>query len=448
MSTAAAPRRAFVLGGGVAGLTAAFGLAERGFRTDLLESRRWCGGRAFSFDDKLTGERLDNGPHAMLGCYHATRALLRRLGTEGLFAHDQALRMAYRTNDGRVDQLALRSWPVPLAMPFGLFGLQLPFGTKLRALWGMSTVAWGARAAWTLQDWLRARRQHGAPDAFLWRPLCRAIMNVEPDECAARDFLATLREAFFGRAGTAAFMLPLRPWGEILGDPAPAALAKAGAKLRTGARVVGLERRDGAVVAIVLNDGERIEVGPQDLVVSAMPWFALKSLVPDLAAGFGALRAAPIVSAHFRIAETAPALPSEGPVVALVDGDPFHFVLRTPGADARAFALLSGGNRIFDGMSVAEIDQAARAQLARHYPGVPADVAATVRISKESLATFVAAPGNRALRPVPGRLPNGPSNLFVCGDWTDTRLPATLEGAARSAQAMLQRVGKMGGASP
>jgi protoporphyrinogen oxidase len=196
MSTAAAPRRAFVLGGGVAGLAAAFGLAERGFRTDLLESRRWCGGRAFSFDDKLTGERLDNGPHAMLGCYHATRALLRRLGTEGLFAHDRALRMAYRTNDGRVDQLALRSWPVPLAMPFGLFGLQLPFGTKLRALWGMSTVAWGARAAWTLQDWLRARRQHGAPDAFLWRPLCRAIMNVEPDECAARDFLATLREAF------------------------------------------------------------------------------------------------------------------------------------------------------------------------------------------------------------------------------------------------------------
>jgi hydroxysqualene dehydroxylase len=162
--------------------------------------------------------------------------------------------------------------------------------------------------------------------------------------------------------------------------------------------------------------------------------------VPDLGAGFGTLRSAPIVTAHFRIAETAPALPSDGPVVALVDGDPFHFVLRTPGADARAFALLSGGNRVFNGMSVAEIEHAARAQLARHYPGFPADVAATVRISKENLATFVAAPGNRALRPVPGRLPNGPANLLVCGDWTDTRLPATLEGAARSAEAMLRRV--------
>lgn len=430
-------KRAYVLGAGVAGLAAAFGLADRGYRTTVLESRGWCGGRAFSFPDKVTGLRLDNGPHAMLGCYRAMRELLRRLGTEGLFAQDRTLRMAYRTAGGGSDHLALGAMPVPLAMPFGLWRLRLPFGARLRALWGMATVALGAPAAETLAGWLRRRGQHGEPDGFLWRPLCRAIMNAEPDECAASDFLATLREAFFGRAGSAAFWLPTRPWGEILADPAPAALARAGAELRTGARIASIERAGGVVTALGLSTGERLPIGPGEIVVSALPWFALRTLCPELAAGFGSLRPSPIVSAHFHLAHEARPLPDDGPVVALVGGDPFHFVLRAPGGDPRAFALLSGGNRAFDGLQVAAIEDLARAQLARHYPGFPADEPARVRISKESLASFVSSPGSRSARPAPGPLPGGPPNLLVCGDWTDTGLPATLEGAARSAACLL-----------
>lgn len=436
-----ARRRAFVLGGGVAGLAAAFGLAERGLRVTLLESRPWCGGRAFSFVDRHSGARLDNGPHAMLGCYRAMRALLQRLGTEHLFEQDRALRMAYRTPDGRLDRLSLAAWPVPLAMPFGLFGLRLRMASKLRALWGMSTVAFGARVSWSLQDWLQARHQGGDPDDYLWRPLCRAIMNVEPEACSAADFLVTLREAFLGRAASAAFWLPRRPWGEILGDAAPVALARAGVQLCTGARIVAIESAASGVSALVLGSGERLAISATDVVVSALPWFALKSLVPDLAGQFGALPSSPIVSAHFHVAAEAPPLPDDGPVVALVRGEPFHFVLRAPGGDLRTFALLSGGNTVFDGMSVAAIEAAARAQLGRHYPGFAAATPAQVRISKENLATFIAAPGRRSLRPAPGRLPGGPANLLVCGDWTDTGLPSTLEGAARSAAALLPQVG-------
>jgi hypothetical protein len=130
-------------------------------------------------------------------------------------------------------------------------------------------------------------------------------------------------------------------------------------------------------------------------------------------------------------------------VVALVDGDPFHFVLRTPGGPSHAVALLSGGNRTFDGQSVAAIESIARQQLARYYPGLATDAPAEVRIAKENLATFVAAPGSDAQRPAPGLLrrshPAAPGNLWVCGDWTATGLPATLEGAARSAGSLLRQ---------
>jgi uncharacterized protein with NAD-binding domain and iron-sulfur cluster len=490
---------AYVLGGGVAGLTAAFGLADRGYRTTLLESRGWLGGRAFSSFDKAAERHLDNGPHAMLGCYRSTRALLRRLGTEGLFQQDRALAMAYRAPGGRTLWLRLSRLPVPLALPLALCTFGMPWGARLRALWGMAMSLLPTPKDRTLAAWLARHRQTGAPDAHLWRPLCRAIMNVEPEQCAAADFLATLREAFTGSAARAAFWLPTRPWGEVFGDPAPQALAAAGVAVRCGARVQALElaagaglaaaaaaartalptatttapsatsasaerspaatglargaqpaatRRAGdaapAVAAIGLADGERIVLRPGDVVVSALPWFALRAALPSLPEPLGRLDGSPIVSAYVTLAPTAPPLPDDGPVVALVDGAPFHFVLRTPGGDPRQCALLSGGDRSLDGQTVDAIAGRALAQLAAYVPEA-ALAGATVRVRKEQRATFVAAVGSDAARPAPGRLPDGPANLFVCGDWTATGLPATLEGAARSAECAVAAVGSARG---
>ena len=433
-------RRAFVLGGGVAGLTAAFGLADAGLDTTLLESRRQVGGRAFSSPDAVLGRQLDNGPHAMLGCYRAMRGLLRRLGSENCFRQERRLRLVYRRHDLGSTELALGGLPVPLAMPWAILRLRIPLGARLRALMAMGSVLLPVPARWTLGDWLRSRRQRGAPDAHLWRPLCRAIMNVEPEQASARDFLATLREAFFGSARRAAFWLPERGWGELIGDPAPAALAASGVRLRCGARITRLPREGDRIVGIELGDGERIVVEPGDLVVSALPWHAAAALLPELASIAAALGESPIVSAFVSTPAAAPPLVDEGPVVAMVDGDPFHFVMRTPGGDPRLLGVLSGGNRSFDGQPVAQIAARALDQLRRFWPDGPWH-GAVVRIRKEQRATFVAAPGTAAQRPRPGRLPGGPANLRLCGDWTATGLPSTLEGAARSAEIMLREFG-------
>jgi len=422
-------------------MAAAFGLADRGHQVVLLESRKVCGGRAFSSPDRQTQRQLDNGHHVMLGCYHGMRELLRRLGTDDGFQRDRSLTMAYRFGADRRASLRLSRLPVPVAMPWALLRLGIGFGARLRAFYGMASVLLGAKKEWTFADWLRRRGQTGEPDDVMWRPLCRAVMNVEPEEASAVDFLATLREAFLGKASSAAFWLPTRPWGELLGDPAPAALAKAGVELRTGARVTGL-RCDGDRVTAVLLGDDLIEVAAGDVVVSAMPWFALQRVMGEHAAvqSLASLRSAPIVTAYFTMAadmQPGEVPPDEGPVTALVGGAPFHFLLRTPGEPVGRFALLSGGDRSFDGKSVAEIREIALAQLQRFY-GIDAS-RAQVTIRKEQHATFVAAPGTETLRPAPGPLPGGPNNLMVCGDWTATGLPATLEGAVRSAEQLLAR---------
>lgn len=61
-----------VIGGGLAGLSAAVRLIENGHSVLLVEQRQRLGGRTASFRHEITGDEVDNGQHLMLGCYHAT----------------------------------------------------------------------------------------------------------------------------------------------------------------------------------------------------------------------------------------------------------------------------------------------------------------------------------------------------------------------------------------
>jgi squalene-associated FAD-dependent desaturase len=427
--------RAFVLGGGVAGIAAAFLLRDRGHTVTLLESHGWLGGRAFSFVDQHAPlpRRLDNGPHVLLGCYRELRRLLARIGSDR-FAVARSLQLGYRLTGGGSAHLRLATLPTALALPSALWRLPLSRKGRWRALRGCAGVLLGAPAAWTLRDWLERRGQLGEPAEFFWLPLCRAVMNTEPEHASARLFLSTLRQAFGGSAASGAMWAPTRPWSEVLGEPALLQLRREGIEVRLSARVTAFELRDGAIATLQATDPVRVGAG--DVVVSAMPWHALAPLLPHPPA-FAGLQASPIVSLHCDVEPGAPAPPDDGPVTSLVAGDPFHFLCRTPGEVVGRFALVAGGSRAFDGMSVADIEAAGRAQLARYFPGFEPGAAMLVRVSKEARATIVPSPMAQALRPKPGRLAGGPSNLFVCGDWTACGLPSTLEGAARSAAQML-----------
>lgn len=432
-------QRAFVLGGGVAGITAALSLADRGFQVELIEGRSRLGGRAFTLPDRDTVAGCDNGPHVMLGAYAAMRRLLRRLGTEADFVRPRALRLAYADVDGSMSQLSLARGPAPLMFGPALLAVRgLGLVDRLRALRGLAAVLLPCPASWTVEDWIRGRGQQGRSRDFLWDPMCRAIMNAEPDRVGARCFLHTLRRAFLGSGRDAAIWLPTRPWSEILGEPAARALAGAGVRLRCGEAVKGLELEGGALVAIRLASA-RIELDARDVVVSALPWHALDRLLPDRVPASDRLGASPIVSVYFE-ADRDPGLPPE-PLVSLVRGAPFHFLARRPGEDGRRYAVLSGGGADLVGLPAAEMVEAARAQLLRHFPRVDrqAVLDARARLTKEAAATFVHAPSSDRSRPEPGAVP-GADRLFVCGDWTNTGLPSTLEGAAESAERAVQAV--------
>src|SRR5256885_16583914 len=72
--------RVAIVGGGLAGITAALDCVAGGAEVSLLEVRPRLGGAAYSF--QRDGLNLDNGQHVFLRCCVAYRALLGRLGSE------------------------------------------------------------------------------------------------------------------------------------------------------------------------------------------------------------------------------------------------------------------------------------------------------------------------------------------------------------------------------
>jgi squalene-associated FAD-dependent desaturase len=396
-----------VVGAGLAGLAASVRLAERGWRVVLHEAADHAGGRARSYHDPVVGCRVDNGNHLILAGNDQTHAYLAAVGARdalvgpaepGFAFLDLATgaRFAMRPNPGR-----LPWWPLVAAR-------RLP----------------GSRAA----DYLAALRLRGAPTLTvaealaghalyerLWRPLAIAVLNTPPEEAQARLLWAVLAQVF-GRGGAAAAPR-FAPVGlsESLVDPALAWLAKAGVEIRFGARLRAVTRADDRVARLGFTGGE-VQLGENDQVVLALPGPVASELVPGLDAPDD-WRA--IVNVHFADAG-GHGLP---PLLGLIGGTA-EWLFAKPG---HLSVTISAADHLRD-LPTEELIRRTWADVARALgqPGTPPPAA---RLIREKRATIAATVAQAARRPPP----LGPwRNMVIAGDWTDTGLPSTIEGAVLS----------------
>jgi squalene-associated FAD-dependent desaturase len=247
----------------------------------------------------------------------------------------------------------------------------------------------------------------------LAHPLLLAALNIDPPQGSAALAGAIMRETLMA-GGRACRPLIARGLTEVLIDPALRLLAQRGAEVRFGAQLRALDLRDDKAQALDFG-GERIVLGDGDAAILAVPPWVAPSLVPGLSAP-SQYRA--IVNAHFRIAP-----PKDFPPMIGVLGATVEWIFAFPD---RLSVTISGADRLLD---------QSREELAALIWREVAQVAAITadmppwQVVRERRATFAATPAEDAKRP--GAATKF-SNLYLAGDWTDTGLPATIEGAIRS----------------
>jgi squalene-associated FAD-dependent desaturase len=427
--------RVVVLGGGLAGITAALDCAQAGANVTLVEVRRRLGGAAYSFE--RDGLVMDNGQHVFMRCCHAYRRLLTRLGSERAVYVQPRLRVPVLSPARAPAALGRGRLPAPLHMAPSLARYRhLRPVQRLRvagAVMALTRLDPSDRSLDEVSfgDWLARRGQDGDTVARFWEVIVRPTLNAQVADASLALGAFVFQTALLGATDAGDIGFHRSPLGETIGSPAERALARAGVRVVLGSRAESVER-DGGGFRVRAN-GDSL---PADAVVVAVPHARaaglLEPLLPQLARALGEIPSSPIVNLHVlfdrRVCDEQFAAGVDTPVQYVVDRSGVQGV---PDGHQYLAVSLSGAQREMT-MSVDELRAGYLPALARLLPRVREANVERFFVTREHAATFMAAPGLARLRP---QARTEVAGLLLAGAWTDTGWPATLEGAVLSGHA-------------
>ena len=395
----------------MAGLAAAVDLARAGVTADLVDGAAQAGGRCRSYHDPQLDRTIDNGNHLVLSGNRAVGDYLATIGAgdrlSGPLHADFAFvdrgtgaRWSVRVNDGPVPWWIFRD------------GRRVP-GTGVADYLRVSRLLSG-RADETVGD--RIATRGGVWDKLL-EPVLLAALNTAAADGSAKLAAAVIRESL-GKGGRASRPRIAEPTlAAAFVDPAVEWLAGQGTTLTLGRRLRALRFEGDRVVALDFGSGEEPVAADETVILAVPPWVAA-DLIPELTVP-DEHRA--IVNAHFAFVPPAGTAPMVG-----VIGGAAEWIFAFPD---RLSVTVSAADTLVD-RDRAELAALFWADIAAIHK-LPATLPPW-QIVKEKRATFAATPAQDAKRP-----PSATRwrNLFLAGDWTQTGLPATIEGAMRSGEA-------------
>jgi squalene-associated FAD-dependent desaturase len=383
-------------------------LANAGCEVHVHEATQQAGGRCRSYFDGATGLTIDNGNHLLLSGNRHALAYARSIGTEaGLVGPTLAQFPFVDLKTGQRWQLDLGDSRLPLWVLDK--GRRVP-DTGVADYIALMPLIW-ARTSKKVGEAIRCE---GTLYERLVQPLLLAALNLEPPDGSAGLAGAVVRETLLAGGQACRPLIAREGLSAVLVEPAVKLLQAMGkvhfnrelhAFVTAGTRISGLD----------FGGSDQIALGVNDAIVLAVPPRAAASLLPGLTTP---TKFRAIVNAHFRFDP-----PRDAPPILGVIGGLVEWLFAFP---QRLSVTISNGDRLVD-MPREELAAAIWRDVCK--AGSVTGELPAWQIVRERRATFEATPEQNAVRP--GTV-TGFKNLFLAGDWTDTGLPATIEGSVRS----------------
>jgi squalene-associated FAD-dependent desaturase len=466
------PPHVAVVGGGLAGITAAIALAETGTRVTLLESRPRLGGATCSFS--RGGLTVDNGQHVFLRCCTAYRGLLARLGMTGSVTLQDRFDVTVLRPGGRA-RLRRTALPGPLHMGQALASYQhLSYAERLRVVPAALAMTRLDPASPELDgqrfgDWLAAHGQGEHARRALWDLFTVSALNVAGDDANLALAATVVKTALLSRRDAADIGIPAVPLGDLHGQAAASLLGRLRARVRLGAKAAAVEALPSGGFLVRLasrdtaggnGDGEAIRADgvvlavPPEIAALLLPTTARPGLTgpqptgpgprdegtgPEATGGFQGGRppgpalwlqiaTSPIVNVHVVYDRRVTRLP----FAAAVDS-PVQWVFDRTGPsglrEGQYLAISLSAADAYADVPAARLREQFLPALAGLFPAAEQARVVDCFVTRERRATMRQVPGVERLRPAAATATAG---LVLAGAWTDTGWPDTMEGAVRS----------------
>ena len=446
------PRRPSValIGGGLAGLAAAVAASEQGLHVELFERRKYLGGRASSFCDPATGQLVDDGQHASMGCCTNLADFCRRTGIADCFRR-------YRTPHffdffgprGTRYNFAPNRWlPAPLHLAPALMRLgYLTIGERWavgRAMLRLARAKVGnPETEETIGGWLRRQGQSERSIELFWSVILVGALSDPLDRISLSAARKVFVDGFLAARTAYELEVPKTRLGEIQGRVA-ARLAERDVAIHLGTPVGQIDGDGRRATGVMLCDGRRREF---DFVVVAVPWGRVRSLFPDvMLAAIPALQRAKrilpatITTMHLWFDRPITTLP-HAVLVGRLGQWVFNHGPRSVSPDASEpgyyYQVVINALREPAGRRREEVVAEVRGDLEAVWPQAREARLLRWRLVSRPEAVFSCRPGLERFRPAQ-QTPI--ENLMLAGDWTATGWPATMEGAVRSGYLAVEAV--------
>ena len=415
-------KKCLIIGGGLAGLSAAVFLAGKGIKVELLEASPKLGGRAYSLKDKNTSDIIDNGQHILMGCYKDTLEFIKIIDAEDNFIFQRQLKVNFLKEDFKLFRLKSKN----VIYPFNLISALLNY-KAISLTERFNLLRFFAKLYFysneflnklTVYQWLLLEKQSENVIRSFWEILAVGALNTNIKKASAKIFSDILKKMFFRGSKASTIILPRFGLTESFCINSKKYIEEKEGIISLLEQVNEFVISEKKIISIKTN---KREITDFDYVVSAVPHFILKNIPGADQMNLNDLdfQYSTIISIHIWLKGN----DLEDDFYGLISSK-IHWVFNHK---SHLTLVISDANELTE-LSKGELFEIAALQL-YNYLKIAKDNITSYKIIKEKRATFIPSLNISDKRP---RSETGIENFFVAGDWVNTGLPSTIESAVRS----------------
>lgn len=406
-------KKLYIIGAGLAGLSAASWAIHRGGEVEMFETSSLAGGRCRSFFDKKLGTTVDNGNHLVFSANKNFYDLCNLINSTNKIK-------VIEPNLFFFDIKNKKSWELSLSILDFLFKKKRIPDVNLSDYFSIIKILFMSKES-TIGN-LKVTNNF---KNYFWEPLTFAVMNTSVNNASARVLSNVLKQTIFKGKNYCKIYQPVKNWNETIIEPSVKFITKSN-KMNFNTRLKKVEIKNNLITKLEFNN-KQIEIGRDDYVISALPITAFSKIfnIIDVPKEFNT-----ILNIHYKISNKIKKLFTRD-IIGMINSHSQWIFIKND-----YLSVTVSNANIFNDESQETLSKRVWEEicvLVNKNINMP-----NYQIIKEKKATFLQSPNNYELIK---KITNLPRNLSICGDWTQSDLPCTIEGSIMSGKKSIEFLG-------